>query len=110
MERIRIQKQICEMVMIQGIAVSDVIKKTGLSQTSVYRYIRNFEAENPILSEQMKKKGKDLTPDDYRKLQEENARLRSELKREKVLKDFYEEMVRFGEETYGINLKKAGTK
>ncbi len=51
-----------------------------------------------------------MTPDDYRKLQEENARLRSELKREKVLKDFYEEMVRFGEETYGINLKKAGTK
>jgi len=43
-------------------------------------------------------------------LQAENARLQGELKREKLRADFYEEMVAFGEEVYGINLKKAGTK
>ena len=46
----------------------------------------------------------------YMKLQEENARLHSELKREKLRADFYEEMVAFGKEVYGIDLKKAGTK
>ena len=45
-----------------------------------------------------------------KKLQEENARLQSELKREKLRADFYEEMVAFGKEVYGIDLKKAGTK
>ena len=61
------------------------------------------------MSEQMKKR-KDVTPSDYKKLQEENARLQSELKREKLRADFYEEMVAFGKEVYGIDLKKAGTK
>jgi hypothetical protein len=36
--------------------------------------------------------------------------LQGELRREKLRADFYEEMVSFGEEVYGINLKKAGTK
>ena len=31
-------------------------------------------------------------------------------KRERLRADFYEEMVAFGKEVYGIDLKKAGTK
>ena len=61
------------------------------------------------MAEQMKKR-KDVTPADYKKLQDENARLQSELKREKLRADFYEEMVAFGKEVYGIDLKKTGTK
>lgn len=45
-----------------------------------------------------------------KKLQEEVLRLKCELKREKLRADFYEEMVAFGKEVYGIDLKKAGTK
>ena len=56
------------------------------------------------------KKRKDVTPADYKQLQSEIARLQSELKREKLRADFYEEMVDFGKEVYGIDLKKAGTK
>ena len=56
------------------------------------------------------KKRKDVTPEDYKKLQEEIARLKSDLKRERLRADFYEEMVAFGKEVYGIDLKKAGTK
>lgn len=58
----------------------------------------------------MKKKGSDVTPEDYRKLLEEVSTLKSELKKEKLRADFYEEMVAFGKEVYGIDLKKAGTK
>ena len=57
-----------------------------------------------------KKTKEDVVPEDYKKLLEENARLRSELKQAKLRADFYEEMVAFGKETYGIDLKKAGTK
>ena len=57
-----------------------------------------------------RKNGTSITPEDYKKLQEENARLHTELKREKLRADFYEEMVAFGKEVYGIDLKKAGTK
>ena len=58
----------------------------------------------------MQKQGKDVTPEDYKQLQAEVYRLQSELKREKLRADFYEEMVSFGKEVYGIDLKKAGTK
>lgn len=58
----------------------------------------------------MKKIETAITPDDYKNLQTEIARLQSELKREKLRADFYEEMVAFGKEVYGIDLKKAGTK
>ena len=56
------------------------------------------------------KRRKDVTPEDYKKLQQEVARLQSELKLERLRADIYEEMVAFGKEVYGIDLKKAGTK
>ena len=80
------------------------------SKVTIYRYLRTFVDENPKVAEQMRKSGTAITPEDYKKLQEENARLHSELKREKLRADFYEEMVAFGKEVYGIDLKKAGTK
>ena len=73
-------------------------------------FLCKFVDENPKVAEQMRKSGTAITPEDYKKLQEENARLHSELKREKLRADFYEEMVAFGKEVYGIDLKKAGTK
>lgn len=48
----------------------------------------------------MQKQGKEITPEDYRKLQAEVSRLHGELKREKLRADFYEEMVAFGKEVY----------
>ena len=44
------------------------------------------------------------------KLREEIAILKKDLTRERLRADFYEEMVAFGKEVYGIDLKKAGTK
>ena len=111
LERIRLQQEVYDLYRVQNLPIDVVKEKTGLSRESIYRYLRNFVSGNPNVAEQMKKRGTDITPEDYKKLQEEIARLQSELKREKLLRaDFYEEMVAFGKEVYGIDLKKAGTK
>ncbi len=109
MNRIYLQQEVYRHYRVENLPLKDVMKKTGLGRSAVFNYLRTFEAENPELVVQMKKR-KDVTPEDYKKLQAENARLQGELKREKLRADFYEEMVAFGEEVYGINLKKAGTK
>jgi transposase len=110
LDRINLEKSCYEMVYLQGLSVINVAKKYGLNRQTIYAYLHNFEAENPKVAEQMKKQGKNITPEDYKALQEEVARLRGELKHEKLRADFYEEMVKFGKEVYGIDLKKVGTK
>ena len=90
--------------------IESISAKLGLGRSTVYRILRTFEASNPEKALEMRKEGKDVTTDSYEQLQAENARLQAELKREKLRADFYEEMVAFGKEVYGIDLKKAGTK
>lgn len=58
----------------------------------------------------MKKQNKDILPADYQKLALELSSLKKELAKERLRADFYKEMVAFGKEVYGIDLKKAGTK
>lgn len=103
-------KDVYAMYAVEGLSCNEICKKIGVGRSTFYRIIRTFEAENPQLSEQMKKKEKDVLPEDYRKLLAEVNSLKAELKKEKLRADFYEEMVAFGEEVYGIDLKKAGTK
>ena len=109
MDRYHLQQEAYRLYRVENLPLKVVTQKMGLSQKTIYNYVSTFEAENPELVVQMKKR-KDVTPDDYKKLQAEIARLQSELKREKLRADFYEEMVAFGKEVYGIDLKKAGTK
>lgn len=86
------------------------MKKLVTRVTLFSEFFVPLRPKNPKMADQMKKKGRDVTPADYKQLQSEIARLQSELKREKLRADFYEEMVDFGKEVYGIDLKKAGTK
>ena len=58
----------------------------------------------------MNKQGKNVTPEDYKELLKEISELKKSLAQERLRADFYEEMVAFGKEVYGIDLKKAGTK
>ena len=108
--RINAMRQVYEMRYMQNLSVPEIISKTGIKQTQIYRFLHTFASEYPDLVGQMKKKREDVTPDEYQKLLEELSTLRSELKREKLRADFYEEMVAFGKEVYGIDLKKTGTK
>lgn len=105
-----LDQEVFSMHCIENLSASEIIKKTGLNKNRVYKILSTFAAENPELAEQMKKKGKDLVPEDYTRLQKELADLRKQLAKEKLRADFYEEMVAFGKEVYGIDLKKAGTK
>ena len=109
-KRINDMKTVYEMRHIQHLSVPEIISRTGIKRSQIYRFLSTFAAEHPDLVEQMKKKREDVTPDEYKKLLEELSTLKSELKREKLRADFYEEMVAFGKEVYGIDLKKAGTK
>ena len=84
----------------------ELSEKSSLPKATVYRWIRTFEAENPEMCEQMKKQGKEITPDDYKKLLREISELKKQLSQERLRADFYEEMVAFGKEVYGIDLKK----
>ncbi len=88
----------------------ELSEKSGISKSTVFRWIRIFETENPQMCEQMKKQGSSVTPDDYKKILRENLELKKQLSQEKLRADFYEEMVAFGKEVYGIDLKKVGTK
>ena len=108
--RINDMRQVYEMRHMDHLSVSEIVSKTGIKRTQVYRFLSTFASEYSELAEQMKKKREDVTPDEYQKLLEELSTLKSELKREKLRADFYEEMVAFGKEVYGIDFKKAGTK
>ncbi len=87
-----------------------IMEKFGISRVTLWRILTNFERETPQAAELMKRQGKDVTPEDYKRLLNELAHLRKEIEKERLRADFYEEMVAYGEEVYGIRLKKAGTK
>lgn len=105
-----LDQEVFSMHCIENLSASEIIRKTGLNKNRFYKILSTFAAENPELAEQMKKKVKDLVPEDYTRLQKELADLRKQLAKEKLRADFYEEMVAFGKDVYGIDLKKAGTK
>jgi len=109
-DRINEMKEVFEMFHIQHLRVTEIMSRKGMKQYKVYHFLRTFAAEYPGLAEEMKKKGSDVVPEDYKKLLEKVSTLESDLKKEKLRADFYEEMVAFGKEVYGIDLKKAGTK
>ena len=92
--------------LLEGLDVKSIIEKSGISRSRVYKALTTFEQENPQQVELMRKCGKDVTPEDYKKLQEEIALQKKDLTRERLRTDFYEEMVAFGKEVYGIDLKK----
>ena len=110
LERVKMHHHIYEMYYVNKKSKADIFQETGLSRSSFYLVLRTFESCNPQIAEEMKKQGKDVTPADYDKLKQEVALLKKRLATEKLRADFYEEMVNFGKEVYGIDLKKAGTK
>ena len=110
LERNRRSYEIYTLYTLEGMKVSEIAKKYGYRREYIHRLIHKFTVDNPKIAEEMAKKGKDVTPDDYKALQEQILKLKSDLKKEKLRADFYEEMVSYGKEVYGIDLKKAGTK
>ena len=104
------ESEIYRLYKLEGIEKSVIMEKMGISKSTFTRSISNFERNNPQLAEQMKKERKDIVPEDYKALLKEISELKKSLAQERLRADFYEEMVAFGKEVYGIDLKKVGTK
>lgn len=102
--------EIYRLHVIDGLKMSAIIKKMQISKATFYRSLATFENDNPQLAEQMKNQRKDVAPEDYKELLKEISELKKSLAQERLRADFYEEMVAFGKEVYGIDLKKVGTK
>lgn len=109
-ERQLMSHEIYRLHVVEGLKVSTIVEKLGVSRSRVYSALTIFEGDNPQKAAMMKKQGKDVTEEDYKELLGEIASLRKDLAQERLRADFYEEMVAFGKEVYGIDLKKAGTK
>lgn len=103
-------EEIYRLHVIEGVKISVIMEKMQISRSTVFRSLSIFEHETPQLAEQMKKQGKNVTPEDYKELLKEISELKKNLAQERLRADFYEEMVAFGKEVYGIDLKKGGTK
>lgn len=108
--RKRREEEIYRLYTLEKLKVSEIMEQLGVNRSAVYRSLNTFERENPQEASLMKRQGKDVSPDDYKKLLEEIAKLKKDLSIERLRADFYEEMVAYGKEVYGIDLKKAGTK
>ena len=109
-ERYQLMYDVYYLYKVEHESVPSISQKKSLNSRKDYRILRTFASENPEMAEKMAKQGKDVTPSDYEELLKKVSELESKLKRETLRADFYEEMVAFGKEVYGIDLKKAGTK
>lgn len=109
-KRQQLYHEIYRLRIVEGMDVPCIVKKLGVSRWKVYSGLTIFERNNPQEAAMMKRQGKDVTGEDYKKLLNEISSLKKDLAQERLRADFYEEMVAFGKEVYGIDLKKAGTK
>ena len=74
-DRINEIKEVFEMFHVQHLRATEIMSRKGMTQYKVYHFLRTFAADYPELAEQMKKKGSDVTPEDYRKLVEKVSTL-----------------------------------
>ena len=61
--RIDEMRQVYEMHYLQHLSVPEIISRTGVKRTQVYKFLNIFAAEYPDLVEQMKKKREDVSTD-----------------------------------------------
>lgn len=87
--------------------------KTGVSRSTLWRWIHNFETSNPEMVACMKKKDSPQNDqsNEIAALKRENARLQQELKHEQLRSHAYDTMIDIAEEMFNIPIrKKSGTK
>ncbi len=104
------RQEIIELAITSRLSYPEVSKKTDVSVRTV-EYIMSKFAKETKVPEQMSKKKTEPTPEDYAALQAEVARLRKELRQEKMRADVYSTMVDVAEEMFHIQIRtKTGTK
>lgn len=107
--RLRMEKEMYDVYYLRKVdhlSVEEIMSKLSISRSKAYRYIHTFASKNKEIAEKMSKRGKEVTPSDYKELLNKVKELEAQLSRERLRADFYEEMVAYGKEVYGIDLKK----
>ena len=66
LKEVELCKEIYRLYALEHLTMSEISVKFGFALSSIHNKIRKFEAENPELAENMKKKGKEIIPEDYR--------------------------------------------
>lgn len=87
--RKNLEREIYRLLKQEHVSLQRVVQQYGVSRSSIYRIISTFERENPLEAELMKKQGKDVKPEDYKKLLEELSSLKKALAEERLRADFY---------------------
>ena len=101
----------------EGLSSRHIAKIIPVSKTTVMRWIANFAEENPHKAPIMNKRLPKLEPqvaqepqkelpEDVKELQAEVARLKKELRHEKMRADAYDMMIDLAEDAFKIPIRK----
>lgn len=101
----------------EGLSYRHIAKIIPVSKTTVMRWIANFAEENPHKAPIMNKRLPKLEPqvaqepqkelpEDVKELQAEVARLKKELRHEKMRADAYDMMIDLAEDAFKIPIRK----
>lgn len=110
LKEVELCKEIYRLYALEHLTMSEISVKFGFALSSIHNKIRKFEAENPELAENMKKKGKEIIPEDYKQLLQEIAELKKQVKSERASCRLLRRNGSLWQGSLWYRLKKAGTK
>ena len=110
-------QKVVDMYYKEGLSYRHIAKIIPVSKTTVMRWIANFAEENPhkapIMNKQSPKSESQVAqepqkelPEDVQALQAEVARLKKELRYEKMRADAYDMMIDLAEDAFKIPIRK----
>ena len=110
-------QKVVDMYYKEGLSYRHIAKIIPVSKTTVMRWIANFAEENPhkipIMNKRSPKSKSQVAqepqkelPEDVKELQAEVARLKKELRHEKMRADAYDTMIDLAEDAFKIPIRK----
>lgn len=109
-KRQAIREEVLRQYAETDLSYGEIAEENGIQVRTVEYIVRNFASELPNVPT-MRKKKNEASTEDYDKLRAEIARLRKEVRQEKMRADALDTMIDVAEEMFNIPVrKKAGTK
>lgn len=109
-KRQAIREEVLRQYAETDLSYGEIAEGNGIQVRTVEYIVRNFASELPNVPT-MRKKKNEASTEDYDKLRAEIARLRKEVRQEKMRADALDTMIDVAEEMFNIPVrKKAGTK
>lgn len=109
-KRQAIREEVLRQYAETDLSYGEIAEENGVQVRTVEYIVRNFASELPNVPT-MRKKKDEVGAEDYDRLRAEVARLRKELRQEKMRAEALDTMIDVAEEMFNIPVrKKAGTK